>query len=133
MAVERDPSLPTAGISGQFGSLILGSSDFLAAYELIVIVIDALDEGYNHNNNLLVILANKISLLPSNFRFVLTSRGEEDIERFLHGKTHIKRRSMGIHGRPRRTLPRIFGTGWKRSRRSEPYPQIGRMTGKMLS
>jgi hypothetical protein len=30
---------------------------------------------------------------------VLTSRAEEDIERFLHGKPHIERRSMGIQGR----------------------------------
>jgi hypothetical protein len=59
MAVERDPSLATAGVSRQFDGLILGPSDFLAGYGLIVIVIDALDEGYNHNNDLLVILAKK--------------------------------------------------------------------------
>jgi hypothetical protein len=60
MAVERDPSLATAGVSRQFDGLILGPSDFLAGYGLIVIVIDALDEGYNHNNDLLVILAKYI-------------------------------------------------------------------------
>jgi hypothetical protein len=98
MAIERDPSLPTAPISRQFHDLILNASNLLASHRPIVIVVDALDEGYNHNHDVLAILCNKISRLPKNFRILLTSRAEEDIERSLRGKSHIKRHSMGIQG-----------------------------------
>jgi hypothetical protein len=96
VAIRRDPSLPTASISRQFDELILGPSNCLPANRPVVIVIDGLDEGYNHNNELLVILAEKVSDLPKNFRFLVTSRAEEDIGRFFRGKPHIERRSMGI-------------------------------------
>ena len=100
MAINHDPSLPTASISRQFDELILGPSSCLPADRPIVIVIDGLDEGYNHNNELLVILAEKVSHLPKNFRFLLTSRTEDSIRRFLHGKPDIERRSMGIREHP---------------------------------
>jgi hypothetical protein len=71
-----------------------------------VIVIDALDEGYNHNINLLVILAKKISLLPQIFHFLLTSRADEDIERFFHRQDDPYAFQIG---RADTTLPCIFG------------------------
>ena len=96
LAIERDPSLPTAPISRQFDELILGPSVYLPNDRPVVIVIDALDEGYNCNNELLIILAFKVSLLPKNFRFVITSHSDKFIKRFLDGKPHIERRSMSI-------------------------------------
>lgn len=95
-AIKHDPSLPTASISRQFDELILGPSSCLPADRPIVVVIDGLDEVSNDTNELLVILAEKVSSLPKNFRFLLTSRAEEGIRKFLHGKPHIERRSMGI-------------------------------------
>jgi len=61
----------------------------------VVIVIDALDEGYDLET--LEVLRNKIPKLPGTFRVVLTSRPLDGIVAALSGADHIQRRSIDIH------------------------------------
>jgi hypothetical protein len=56
----------------------------------VVIVIDALDEGYN--TDLLAILRDQVPKLLITFRIFLTSRAEEESWRSCHG--------INIPGRP---------------------------------
>lgn len=100
LAVERDPSLPTAPIPRQFEQLILTPSLRISETRPLVIIIDALDEGYSRDVDLLTILRDSITRLPNIFRFIITSRGEDYITRFLQGQHHILRQSMKIHGQP---------------------------------
>ena len=107
-AIDRDPSLATAPILRQFEDLIENPSKILTVSRPVVIVVDALDEGYNHNIDLLTILGDKIPQLPPNFRIFMTSRAEEDIEQFLHSKSHIERRSMNIQEQPNKNDVAIY-------------------------
>ena len=72
----------TSKVTQQFDSLILKPVEKLTMTGPLVIVIDALDESGDAKTreDLLGELANKTKALPANFRILLTSRPEPDIE-----------------------------------------------------
>src|SRR5580658_4162130 len=63
----------------------------------VVIVIDALDEGYN--TDLLTILRDQVPKLPITFRIFLTSRATEEIVSFLSRDKHIRMVNIDIHAK----------------------------------
>jgi hypothetical protein len=97
LAIESDRSLATATISRQFGPLILAPCLRYPADRPAVIVIDALDEGYN--NELLKILRDEFPKLPGTFRIFLTFRVIRDINKFMSQVNHVRLRSIDIHER----------------------------------
>src|ERR1700722_15428166 len=96
LILENDRSLAWASPSRQFDQLILAPSLIHRFARPIVIVIDALDEGYNPE--LLNILCNEIPKLPGSFRIFLTSRPEDHIVRALSHAAHVHQRSIDISG-----------------------------------
>jgi hypothetical protein len=106
-AVQASSSLKkTADIIQQWQNLLiepLGKSSGSTG-EPIVVVIDALDEsgGVETRRDLLRILAGKhqdpdvpkITDLPNNLRFIVTSRPLGDINDKFHGVQHIRQMSM---------------------------------------
>ena len=97
LAIESDRSLATASISRQFGPLILLPCLRYPVDRPVVIVIDALDEGYD--NELLEILRDEIPKLPGTFRIFLTFRVMEDINVLLSQANHVRLRTIDIHER----------------------------------
>jgi len=95
LAIESDRSLATASISRQFEPLILAPCQRYLTDGPVVIVIDALDEGYN--NELLEILRDDIPKLPGTFRIFLTFRAIEDVNMFLVQATHVRLQTIDIH------------------------------------
>jgi hypothetical protein len=101
ISIEQDSSLPTAPIPRLFDELVLKPSLRISnLVRPVVIVVDALDEGYDHDIDLLTILRDQVPHLPRTFRLVVTSRAEEDTTLFLHAQRHIERRSINIHDQP---------------------------------
>lgn len=96
-SVEHNPSLATAPIQRQFEQLIMEPSNLLTKEKPIVVVIDSLDEGYDHDIDLLTIFRDRLADLPRNFRILITSRAEEDIVVYLDNSPHIERHSMKIY------------------------------------
>ncbi|KIM88434.1 hypothetical protein PILCRDRAFT_3429 [Piloderma croceum F 1598] len=75
----------------QFEQFILIPAKDVKSTGLIVIVIDALDECGDEDSRkiILSILGNAVKYLPSNFRILITSRPESDIENALALKNHV--------------------------------------------
>ena len=96
LVLEKDRSLASACQSRQFEKLILEPSLIHRIRRPVVIIIDALDEGYDLET--LKVLRNKVPKLPGNFRVVLTSRPLDDIVTDLSDARHVQRRSIDIHG-----------------------------------
>jgi hypothetical protein len=95
LVLENDRSLASASQSRQFDKLIVEPSLSHRIGRTVVIVIDALDEGYDLET--LEVLRNKVPKLPGTFRVVLTSRPLDGIIAALSGADHIQRRSIDIH------------------------------------
>ena len=78
-------------VTQQFNNLILKPVEKLTITGPVVIVVDALDESGDAltRQDLLRELASKIEALPTNFRILLTSRPELDIERSFRTCSHI--------------------------------------------
>ncbi|KIK35362.1 hypothetical protein CY34DRAFT_587433, partial [Suillus luteus UH-Slu-Lm8-n1] len=104
-AVKTAPQLKTtADIAQQWQKLLIEplKKSSRPSGEPIVITIDALDEsgGQQTREDLLRILAGKhpavqkITDLPGNFRFIVTSRPDRDIEDKFRGVLHIRQMSM---------------------------------------
>src|ERR1700722_10725605 len=133
LTLENDCSLAWASPSRQFDQLILAPSLIHRFSRPIVIVIDALDEGYNPE--LLNILCNEIPKLPGSFRIFLTSRPEDHIIIALSHAAHVHQRSIDISGDAnkldiglycRNRLRHIafqnrFGTDWPGAQLSEEF------------
>ena len=81
----------TSKIAQQFDNLILKSVEKLTIAGPLVIVIDALDEcgDAKIRADLLQALANKTKALPTNFRILLTSRPEADVESLFQADEHV--------------------------------------------
>src|SRR5882757_8359704 len=62
----------------------------------VLIVIDALDESGDPESReqILRLLASRLSDLPANFRVIITSRPLEDIHKYLNTASHIRHLSM---------------------------------------
>ncbi|KZP24297.1 hypothetical protein FIBSPDRAFT_822423 [Athelia psychrophila] len=94
-AIKQDSRLARAPLSTQFTSLLCeplhAASTHIAGP--IIIVIDALDEcGDTKSRQLLLNLLSSpdFAKLPSQFRFLITSRSEPDIEGALYDCKHVK-------------------------------------------
>ena len=96
VTLENDRSLAWASPSRQFENLILNPSHLHRFDRPIVIVIDALDEGYTQE--LLHVLCDETPKLPGSFRIFLTSRPDDHIVTHLSFAAHVRRRSIDIHG-----------------------------------
>ena len=94
--LNRHRDVTTASPSRQFDQLILNPSHLFRFDKPMVIVMDALDEGYTPE--LLKILCEKIQKLPGSFRVFLTSRLEDHIIKDISDAAHVLRRSIDIHG-----------------------------------
>ena len=94
--LENERSVASAPLSRQFDQLILGPSRVHRFEKPVVIVIDALDEGYDLE--LLKIICEGIPRLPGSFRIFITSRPEDEIITDLLDPAHIQWRSIDIHG-----------------------------------
>ncbi|ETW77087.1 hypothetical protein HETIRDRAFT_174269 [Heterobasidion irregulare TC 32-1] len=86
----------TSKVSQQFDNLLLKPLEKLTIAGPLVIVIDALDEcgDAKTRKDLLRDLAHKTKALPTNFRILLTSRPEADIEDVFHASDHVLVKSM---------------------------------------
>jgi hypothetical protein len=93
-AIQDDESLAMAPIFRQFEELILRPSDVLPTDRPLVIVLDVLDEG--SNVDLLRILSNDASRLPTCFRISLTSRMNAELGAIRH-KPHVRSIELHIH------------------------------------
>ena len=92
-AVESKRSLAGAPIAVRFEELIRKSSQCLPADKPVVLIIDALDEGYNLD--VLKILREHVPKLPGTFRIFVTSRIVKVMNIFLSNKPHV--RSLSIN------------------------------------
>ena len=81
----------TSKVSQQFDNLLIKPLEKLTIAGPLVIVIDALDEcgDAKTRRDLLRDLAHKTRALPTNFRILLTSRPEADIEDLFHASDHV--------------------------------------------
>ncbi|KZP28486.1 hypothetical protein FIBSPDRAFT_927603 [Athelia psychrophila] len=94
-AIKQDSRLARAPLSTQFTSLLCEPLHVASTHIAgpIVIVIDALDEcGDAKSRQLLLNLLSSpdFAKLPSQFRFLITSRSEPDIEGALYDCKHVK-------------------------------------------
>jgi hypothetical protein len=95
LVLERDLSVASASPHRQFEQLILNPFHLRRFDRPIVIVIDALDEGYDPE--LLRVLREGIPELSGSFRIFITSRPEDDIITDLSAP-HVRRGSIDING-----------------------------------
>ena len=81
----------TRDITAQFENFILKPAAQLTIAGPIVIILDALDESGDPSSRqeLLSLLAHRMTKLPVNFRILLTSRLEEDVGRVFSRKPHV--------------------------------------------
>ena len=94
LALQADYGIASAkSIGYMFNRLIVGPASRCAISRPVVVVIDALDEGYN--DDLLSILGNDIPKLPPVFRFIITSRPDPTL---TAGLFPVQPRSIDIHG-----------------------------------
>jgi hypothetical protein len=98
LVIEGDQSIATASPSRQFKELILDHCRRLPVQKPIVIIVDAVDEGYNPE--LLRILRDQVPKLSGTFRFIITSRPDKNIIPYLSNKVHILSRTINIHEQP---------------------------------
>ncbi|KAI0062659.1 TPR-like protein [Artomyces pyxidatus] len=100
--LERDRTVATAGPSRQFDDLLLPLSPLYPTDRPLVIVIDALDEGYKPSDRpeagLLTILRDSIQRLPGNFRILITCRPDNKIMPFLESKPHVVQFKRALSG-----------------------------------
>lgn len=98
-ALISDPSLASAPFPRQFEAFL---TEPLRRHRIdgpIVIVIDALDETIDDGSctDLLTLLRDEASKLPSQLRIFITSRPTWNIRRFLLSRNHIKAHAIDIH------------------------------------
>ncbi|KAG8787542.1 hypothetical protein FRC12_015465 [Ceratobasidium sp. 428] len=86
-AIEKDQGLLLAPISRQFEELILKPTQECPVDRRLVIVLDALDEGWDRN--LLKILRDDVPRLPQSFRIFVTSRTRPELDSLCR-KPHVR-------------------------------------------
>jgi hypothetical protein len=135
--LENDRSLASASQSRQFDELILKPFQVHKnhIHRPIVLVIDALDEGYDMET--LEVLCNKVPDLPGTFRIFLTSRPKDDIFTDLSAANHVLCKSMNIYGESNRRDIALYIRGRLRSissrkRLGSDWPG-SQLTGEFIS
>ncbi|KAG8712833.1 POC1 centriolar protein A [Ceratobasidium sp. 395] len=96
-AIEEDRSLLLAPLSRQFQELLLKPCMDYHSDKPTVIVIDALDEA--PSEELLDILHDHVSRLPSNFRIFLTSRMGPELGTLLNA-AHVTNQELNVNAQP---------------------------------
>ncbi|KZP30581.1 hypothetical protein FIBSPDRAFT_777346, partial [Athelia psychrophila] len=103
-AIDRDPQVVSAPLGTQFASLlseplanISSQAESTTITGPIIIVLDALDECGNADSRraLLNLLSQDLSKLPCQYRFLITSRPDPDIERALASCKHVHAVDLG--------------------------------------
>ncbi|RXW14512.1 hypothetical protein EST38_g11342 [Candolleomyces aberdarensis] len=89
LILQKDDSLAVAPPSRQLQEIILPICRVLPRKVPLFVVIDALDE--DPDTELLTILQDGISLLPSNLCLIATTRPEAGIMSRLEGRSHVRR------------------------------------------
>lgn len=91
-ALESDPSLPSAPFPRQFEAFIAGPLRRHRVDSPMMIVIDALDETIDDAScaDLLTLLRDEASKIPSQLRIFVTSRPTWNITRFLSRRNHVQ-------------------------------------------
>jgi hypothetical protein len=92
-AIENDRGLPLAPLSRQFEELILKPCQGCPVPGPLVIVIDALDEGWDED--MLEILRDRAANLPGSFRIFLTSRMRPELASLCQ-KAHVRSVNLDI-------------------------------------
>lgn len=100
-AVNKDMKVIHSSLSDQFDKLLvnpLSSIPSLPGEGPIVFVLDALDECGQpaDRERLIAVLAEQTKSLPSNLRFIITSRAENDIREAFESRPHIESRELGL-------------------------------------
>ncbi|KAF9269283.1 hypothetical protein L218DRAFT_430446 [Marasmius fiardii PR-910] len=97
MAVGTDPGLPVAhSLSLQFQKLVIEPLEQYPNQASLVVVIDALDEGYNED--LLRILRDEVPKIPAPIHFFITSRPASTVTPFLSPNLqHVQQASIDVH------------------------------------
>ena len=94
LALQADHGIARAkSIGYMFNKLVVRPASLCVITRPVVVVIDALDEGYN--DELLSILRNDVPKLPPVFRFIITSRPDPSL---AAGLVPAKSHSMNIYG-----------------------------------
>jgi hypothetical protein len=94
LALQADSGIASAkSIGYMFNKLIVGPASRCVISRPVVVVIDALDEGYN--DELLSILRDDVPKLPPVFRFIITSRPDPILSAAL---VPVQSHSINIHG-----------------------------------
>jgi len=95
-AVEEERALASAPMRRQFNGLILRPARTASPRRThpLTIVIDALDEGCN--DDLLQILEKSAALVPSEFRFFITTRSDATIITRLRNMEHISLKEINM-------------------------------------
>jgi hypothetical protein len=93
--LKANRSVASAPLTRQFDELILGPSWVFPLNKPIVIVIDALDEGYS--SDLLQIFRYRVPQLPGSFRIFITSRSEDTIMTNMSA-AHVESSTIDIRG-----------------------------------
>ncbi|KZP29374.1 WD40 repeat-like protein, partial [Athelia psychrophila] len=93
LAMEKDPQLTSELLSTQFTSLLMNPLS-AASREItgpVIIVLDALDECGDAESRraLLTLLSDELAKLPRQFRFLIISRPDADIERAFKSAGHM--------------------------------------------
>ncbi|TDL21539.1 hypothetical protein BD410DRAFT_867429, partial [Rickenella mellea] len=95
--IHRDRSLRTTqDVMTQFRNFILMPTENITVAGPIVIVIDALDESGDcqSRSGILAVLAKEMAGLPTNFRILLTSRLEDDIQKYFNRNNAVLLKNM---------------------------------------
>lgn len=124
-AIDKDPSLAGAGMTRQFTDLILAAAASLAQDRPLVLVLDALDEGYS--KVLLELLAGGkgVCRLPGMFRIFVTCRDVLEAKQ-LFKAPHVYHRSFkhneGIGLGVVKMVAEVFLKGIAQERELEGWP-----------
>lgn len=107
-AIDTERALASAPISRQFDGLILKPAMATSPRRThpLTIVIDALDEAYNED--LLGVLGISAALVPSEFRFFITTRSEATIISRLRDLDHISLKEINIRDNINRQDVKVF-------------------------
>ncbi|PFH49179.1 hypothetical protein AMATHDRAFT_48941 [Amanita thiersii Skay4041] len=93
--LTQHPALATADIGRQYPELIVGPLSRLTWIGPLLIVIDGVDKC-DDRGRFLLLLSKFSSQLPSNVRFLLTSRPESDIEGVFQSNLHCYRYHVSL-------------------------------------
>jgi hypothetical protein len=102
-ALNKDRGLCSATPSRQFEELIFKPLATYQSDEPLVILIDAVDEGINSQDNktsvLLEILRDRTPALPAAVRFVITYRSQPSIDSFFRDQPHVHSSVIDTRGK----------------------------------